>query len=84
MSAKSAPKPNPARESKLRYIGQAHVLRGLSLAHWHEIVLQKHHLSPRDDWHNVPEATLDAIITDIQALTNSVPLPLRGVRGGPQ
>lgn len=69
MSAKPTPKPNPTRERKLRYIGQAHVMRGLSLARWHEIVLQKHRLSARDDWHNVPETTLDAIVADIQALT---------------
>lgn len=68
------PKPDPARESKLRYIGQAHILPGMSLAKWHEIVLQKHGLSARAgaaDWHGVPDSTLDAIIKDIQAVTEA-------------
>ena len=61
------------REVKLRLIGQAHVLPGMSLARWHELVLQKHGLSGagKNDWSRVPDATLDAIVSDIQAATET-------------
>lgn len=64
------------RESKLRLIGQAHVLPGMSLARWHEIVLQKHGVSgvAKDAWLKIPDNTLDAIIADIQVVTAEVRL----------
>jgi hypothetical protein len=67
------PKPitTASRRSKLVFISQAHVAPGMSLARWHEIVLEKHGLTANakgDVWRDLPEATLDAIIADITAV----------------
>jgi hypothetical protein len=43
----------------------------MSLALWHEIVLQKHGLAANAKaaaWRDLPNATLDAIIADINAI----------------
>lgn len=65
---------NRSRESALRLIGQAHVLPGMSLARWYEIVWLRHGVcgTAKDAWSKIPDATLDAIVADIQAVTAEV------------
>jgi len=55
-------KPAPPRWKKLLRIGQGHQEPGMSLRSWRAI-LNKYQIG--DSWAGVPDATLDAIIAEI-------------------
>lgn len=60
-----------ARESKLRFIGQAHTAPGMSLDRLEGIILARHGVPLQkgsNPWANVPESVLDTIVADIQAV----------------
>ncbi len=62
------PKRDPARESKIRQINQAHVGLHMSLVKW-AAILDRHGVSlTGDPWTALPETTLDAIIADIRTI----------------
>jgi hypothetical protein len=74
---------NPTLEAKLRFIGQAHVLPGMSLSQLHAIILARYGVPIRnkaDSWANIPNATLDLIAADIQAVTQAHPVPAAEVQ----